>query len=422
MSMTAQPPYTVTELTGIIKDILEGTLTTVSVEGEISNLRSQSSGHLYFTLKDAGAQISVVLFKWDAVRLGFVPQDGMKIVARGQITVYAPRGNYQLKAVSLRPQGKGNLQEQFEILKRKLSEEGLFSDERKKPLPVFPRKVAIITSPTGAAIRDFCHVLRRRCPHIAIQIFGVKVQGEGAADEIIFALEELNKREEVDLIVLARGGGSIEDLWAFNEEKLVRAIAASSLPTISGVGHEIDFTLCDFVADLRAPTPSAAAEILCRADEEWQEELAGLLAAMKLHASSMLETMQWRVKHLAGHYIFREPRRVVEDYSQRLDLLRQSLNRNMIDLIEAWRNSFDILKQRMGRVSPLVILLMKQQRLQALQTHLRLLSPDSTLARGYAMVLGKDGHVVKSAAEAGKEEKLRLRFHDGEQTVRPENE
>jgi len=416
----ASRPCTISELTETIKNILEGTLATVLVEGEISNLRLQSSGHLYFTLKDAGAQLSVVMFKWEATRLGFVPQDGMRVVARGAITVYPPRGNYQLKATFLRPMGKGTLQEQFETLKRKLSAEGLFAEDRKKPLPFFPEKVTVITSPTGAAVRDFCQILQRRCPRISISVFGVKVQGQGAAEEIADAIAEVNRIGEADLLVLARGGGSIEDLWAFNEEKLVRAVAASTIPTISGVGHEIDFTLCDFAADLRAPTPSAAAEILSRSDEEWREEILRKKSDLTQLAIDFISGMRLRLTTYSQHYIFREPKRMIEDYAQQVDQLQTALYKSTLRQFEQMRVDFKQLEDRFYRTSALDKIREKRERLTAFQTQLRLLSPQATLARGYALVLDPKGKLVKTARAASRETKLKIRFQDGDQTVCPE--
>lgn len=419
MAEEASRPCSVSELTEIIKEILESTLTVVTVEGEISNLRQQSSGHLYFTLKDAGAQLSVVMFKWEAARLGFVPQDGMQVVARGEISVYPPRGNYQLKATSLRPKGKGTLQEQFEALKKKLSAEGLFDDDRKKTLPVFPEKVTIITSPTGAAVRDFCQILRRRCPRIEITVFGVKVQGQGAAEEIADAVAEVNRIGEADILILARGGGSIEDLWAFNEEKVVHAVAASTIPTISGVGHEIDFTLCDFASDLRAPTPSAAAEILSKSDDEWREDLLRKRTDLTQFVADFIAEMRQRLVTFSDHYVFREPMRIIEDYAQQVDQLQGSLSRSALRTVERAREKYHYLEERFSRTSPRDMISEKRERLTAFQTQLRLLSPQATLSRGYALVLDPKGKLVKTAASAGKEKKLKLRFQDGEQEVSP---
>ena len=271
--MNRVEPLSVSALTAQIKEILEDQVGEVSVQGEISNLRHQSSGHYYFTLKDEGSQIPCVLFKGSALRIGVQPQDGAKVVAEGEVSVYAPRGAYQLIVRNLQPAGKGDLHQRFEELKRKLQLEGLFAEERKREIPEFVERVALVTSPTGAAVRDAIHVLQRRCPRIRITVFGVKVQGEGAAEEVADAIREIGRRNLADVVMVVRGGGSLEDLWAFNEEVVARAVVASPIPVISGVGHETDFTICDFVADVRAPTPSAAAEIVSRPDEYWREEV-----------------------------------------------------------------------------------------------------------------------------------------------------
>ena len=261
----------VSELTRSIRSLLEGKFTQVTVLGEISNYRSPGSGHLYFTIKDESAVLSAVMFRAEASRIPFPLKEGVQVKARGRITVYEARGQYQLQIQSLEAAGQGSLQQQFEALKQKLMNEGLFETDRKKPLPLFPETVGIITSLQGAVIQDFNRILQRRAPGILIQIRGVRVQGEGAASEIIKAIHAFEQESKVDLLVFARGGGSLEDLWEFNNENLARAIAHCSIPTISAIGHETDFTIADFVADLRAPTPSAAAELLTRDWKEWRE-------------------------------------------------------------------------------------------------------------------------------------------------------
>lgn len=418
MEDVAQKPFSVSELTDVIKETLESSVGEVWVEGEISNFRRQSSGHLYFTLKDAGAQLSVVMFRSSAERLGFEPKDGEHVVARGDITVYPPRGNYQLRAVSLQPKGKGTLQEQFEALKRKLAAEGLFDEERKKEIPVFPERVSVITSPTGAALRDFLQVLGRRCPRIHIQVFGVKVQGEGAAQEIVHALEALNQRNEADVIVLARGGGSLEDLWSFNEEIVARAVAASRIPTISGVGHEIDFTLCDFAADLRAPTPSAAAELLSRSDEDWRAELATLRDDLLRGVKDYLEEWRQDWKRMAESYVFREPRRIVEEWQQKTDDLKSSLTLAASNGVDRHGERWRAFSKRWELASPAVIFSERRKLLSSKAVQLRLLSPQATLERGYAMVLDKKRNIVKTRADALAAGDVNVRFTDGETPMR----
>ena len=265
--------YSVSELTQRLKGLLETQFPDVWVAGEISNLRPATSGHLYFTLKDSNAQLRAVCFRSQARYLKFKPRDGVSVIARGRLSVYEARGEYQLLVELLEPAGLGALQLAFEQLKAKLAAEGLFDTARKKPLPVLPRTVGIVTSPSGAVIRDILRVLRRRYRNMNALLYPVRVQGEGAAQEIVQAIEHLNRRGGVDVMILARGGGSLEDLWAFNEEDVARAIAASRIPIISGVGHESDFTIADFVADLRAPTPSAAAELVVHRKQDFQAEL-----------------------------------------------------------------------------------------------------------------------------------------------------
>lgn len=411
--------YSVCELTYRIRDLLEGEVGEVWVEGEISNFKAHTSGHCYFTLKDEQAQISAVMFRGDVARLGFVPEDGQRVAVYGMVTVYAPRGNYQIRATRMVPKGAGNLQEQFERLKRKLAEEGLFEEGRKRRLPVFPEKVGIITSPTGAALRDFLNIVRRRCPRLAVQVFGVHVQGREAAGEIVFAVEELNRRGEVDVIVLARGGGSLEDLWSFNEEAVARAVAVSEIPTVSAVGHEVDFTICDFVADLRAPTPSAAAELVSEADEVWFERLEKLAAQASRACENRVKEQRWRWKHLAEHYVFREPRRVVEIYSQKLDEIGERLKIALETQAQKKKERFEVLNQRWRRMSPEGELKARREKLEVFENQLRMLSPEATVKRGYAMVLDAQGGLIKRKAQAESQEELEIRLSDGAVRVKP---
>src|SRR5271169_4425635 len=266
--------WKVSELTERIGDLLEGAFSDVWIEGEVSNYHAAQSGHLYFTLKDARSQIRCVCFRDQVRGLKFRPEDGLHITVRGSLGVYEPRGEYQVYVSHIEPVGLGALQLAFEQLKKKLQEEGLFDAARKKPLPILPRCIGVVTSPTGAAIRDILRVLKRRFANVHVQIYPVKVQGEGAAAEVVAALRHFNRAKLADVVIVARGGGSLEDLWAFNEEIVARAIAASEIPIITGIGHEIDFTIADFVADLRAPTPSAAAEIVVRSRQEFERHIA----------------------------------------------------------------------------------------------------------------------------------------------------
>src|SRR5437867_4026625 len=277
MSERERQGYTVSELTLRLKAALEEAFPAVWVEGEISNLRTPGSGHSYFTLKDEGAQLSAVLFRGRGRRVRFDLEDGMQVLVFGGLDVYAARGQYQLVVEMMEPKGLGALQLAFEQLKRKLEAEGLFDEGRKRPLPHFPRTIGIVTSPTGAALRDMLHIIGRRFGGLRVLVAPVRVQGEGAAAEIVDALRNLDEVAGLDVIIVGRGGGSIEDLWAFNDERVVRAIVASKVPVISAVGHETDFTIADFVADLRAPTPSGAAELVVR------EKLAVISALAELY-------------------------------------------------------------------------------------------------------------------------------------------
>jgi len=410
-------PLTVSALTAQIKEILEDQVGEVSVQGEISNLRHQSSGHYYFTLKDEGSQIPCALFKGSAGRLAVAPKDGAKVVAAGEVSVYAPRGAYQLIVRSLEPVGKGDLHQRFEELKRKLQSEGLFEESRKRSIPEFVERVGIITSPTGAAVRDAIHVLQRRCPRIGITVFGVKVQGEGAAEEVAEAIREMGKRD-FDVLLVVRGGGSLEDLWAFNEEVVARAVVASPIPVISGVGHETDFTICDFVADVRAPTPSAAAEVVSRPDEDWREEVREW--AERFHEATLqfLEEKKRRVGDLAGSYVFREPQKMVEMSGQRVDELALQLSRG---LESGWRYRKQYVEGLLGRwaaLRPERRLREFSLRVRAAMDRLRAMGPEETLKRGYALVQSPEGKLIRKVEPACRQGDLVVRFADGKVEVK----
>jgi exodeoxyribonuclease VII large subunit len=404
-------------LTAQIKEILEDQVGEVSVQGEISNLRHQSSGHYYFTLKDEGSQIPCALFKGSAGRLAVAPKDGAKVVAAGEVSVYAPRGAYQLIVRSLEPAGKGDLHQRFEELKRKLQGEGLFEESRKRLIPEFVRRVGMITSPTGAAVRDAIHVLQRRCPRIGITVFGVKVQGEGAAEEVADAIGEMGKRD-FDVLLVVRGGGSLEDLWAFNEEVVARAVAASLVPVISGVGHETDFTICDFVADLRAPTPSVAAEMVSRPDEDWGEEVRAWGDRLGEATLEFLQEKKRRVTDLAGSYVFREPRKMVEMSGQRVDELAVQLLRG---LESGWRYRKQHVEGLLGRwaaLRPERRFRELSLRVQAAADRLRAMGPEETLKRGYALIQTPDGKLIRKVKAARDQGDLVVRFVDGKVEVK----
>ena len=410
-------PLTVSALTAQIKEILEDQVGEVSVTGEISNLRQQSSGHYYFTLKDEGSQIPCALFKGSAGRLAVAPKDGAKVVVEGEVSVYAPRGAYQLIVRSLEPVGKGDLHQRFEELKRKLQGEGLFDEERKRPIPEFVERVGIITSPTGAAVRDAIHVLQRRCPRIGITIFGVKVQGEGAAEEVAEAIREMGSRD-FDVLLVVRGGGSLEDLWAFNEEVVARAVVASPIPVISGVGHETDFTICDFVADVRAPTPSVAAEMVSRPDVDWVEELRSWRDRLGEAAVDFLEEKRRRLGDLAGSYVFREPRKMVEMSAQRVDELAVQLRRGLEQGWRYRRQHAETLLQRWLGLRPERRLKELSLRVRGAMDRLRAMGPEETLKRGYALVQTAEGKLVRNVEPARRLGDLVVRFSDGKVEVK----
>jgi exodeoxyribonuclease VII large subunit len=317
--------WKVSELTSRIRDLLESSFTDVWVEGEVSNCHTAQSGHIYFTLKDARSQIRCVCFRDQIGRLKFRPEDGLHVTVRGSISVYEPRGEYQIYVVNIEPVGLGALQLAFEQQKKKLSGEGLFDDARKKPLPVLPRCIGVVTSPKGAAIRDILRVLKRRFPNVHVTLFPVKVQGDGAAEDIVQAVRYFNRVKTVDVLIVARGGGSLEDLWAFNEEIVARAIFGSGIPVITGVGHEADFTIADFVADMRAPTPSAAAEIVVRTRQEFEGHIAEHLRDLVHHIRYRLSQSRHRVRDLQTHRGFRQMEMLVRWRRQQVDELSSSL-------------------------------------------------------------------------------------------------
>ena len=386
---TESSAISVSDLTRRIKAILEGSFSSVIVQGEISNFKRHSSGHLYFTLKDEAAQISAVMWRSRAAGLSFAPQDGMKVVVTGRVTVYEVRGNYQIDAASIRPLGAGELQMAFEKLKKKLADEGLFDSGRRRPLPEFPQIIGIVTSPTGAALQDMLHVFRRRFRALTIVVHPVRVQGLGASGEIAQAIKDFNDYGKVDIIVVARGGGSLEDLWAFNEEIVARAIAASTIPVVSAVGHEIDFTIADFVADLRAPTPSAAAELVVRDTKALLDILRGFCYTMQQNLDGLLNLHKQRIQHLLKSYALNRPIDLLRQFNQRLDELNKSL-------VTATQHKFD----------------MAYTRHQGLFHRVASLDPHQVLKRGYAIV-AREGHIIGSSKVVKPKDVLEIRFHDG---------
>jgi exodeoxyribonuclease VII large subunit len=406
--VSAQNPISITDLTATIRDLLETGLGEIWVAGEISNFRAPGSGHLYFTLKDETATLSAVMFQREAKRVGFALADGQAVLARGTITVYEARGQYQIQVAEIRARGQGSLQQRFEELKRRLAAENLFALERKRPLPVFPEVIGIVTSLQGAVLQDMLQILQRRAPGISIRVRGVRVQGAGAAEEIAEAISSFSAEKNIDLVVIARGGGSLEDLWAFNEETVARALAACRVPTVSAVGHETDFTIADFVADLRAPTPSAAAELLTRDWTEWREEVAGLHARLERTTRQVLGDRRRHLARLASSYALREPRRVVRQWAQRLDDLGENLYAATHNSIQSRQQALRVLQARLAARHPARELEHRREHLIQLAARLRALGPQGTLDRGYALVLDRRGHPLSQAKKAREGQPVRI--------------
>lgn len=321
--------FTVTELTQSIKFILESTFENISVEGEISNFKSHISGHWYFNLKDENAVINCTMWKGFNNYVFFKPQDGMKVVVTGRLTVYPPRGSYQIDVRSMKPAGEGELQAAFERLKQKLKAEGLFDEERKRKIPFFPNKIGIVTAIDGAAIKDMISVAERRFPLVELIIAPTKVQGSGAAEDIVDSLNKLNKIKDIDVIIVARGGGSIEDLWAFNEEIVARAIYKSKIPVITGIGHEIDFTIADFVSDLRAPTPSVAMELATPDRQELSNAIEYALEKMEESLFERIGEYRQRIDDVVDSYMFRYPLERVRNFYQKIDNLLYKISQQI---------------------------------------------------------------------------------------------
>jgi len=348
--------YSVTELSGEIKYLLETGFSYIWVEGEISSLRQPISGHVYFNLKDAESQIRIVLFRNVAGGLKFKLEDGVNVILAGRVSAYQSRSEYQVIGQKIEPRGLGALQAAFEELKRRLSAEGLFAPERKRPIPYLIRRLAVVTSPTGAAVRDILQVLRRRNPSIRVVIYPALVQGKEASAEIVKGIREFNRLSDFDAIILARGGGSLEDLWAFNEEAVVRAIAGSVIPIISAIGHEVDYTISDFVADLRAPTPSAAAEIISLHREETSVKVAIYFQRMAYLVRNQLQEGSRRLETIKGRYGFQRPADLLLTFGQRIDELSERMARSESSLLEKFRKMWESLGRHLSGLSPLAVL------------------------------------------------------------------
>ncbi len=450
--------YAVRELVAALRTQVERTFTDIYVEGEISNYRPADSGHLYFTLKDGSAQLRVVMWRTQARLLRFRPENGLAVIARGRVTIYDERGDLQLQAEMLEPKGAGTLQIAFEQLKAKLAAEGLFDAGRKKPIPQLPRCIGVVTSARGAALQDILNILRRRHESVSVLIHDARVQGESAATEVSAGVRHFNRARNVDVIVVARGGGSFEDLFAFNDEALARTIAASKIPVISAVGHETDFTICDFVADLRAPTPSAAAELVIQSKHELAGRLVMLrnrlrqamnykllrahnaLSRLAQHSAlvrmpDLLARRQQRADDLVYRMEQAERRNLSalrrrlealdvrlrhQDMRVRLSAVHRQLEARTVELRRQLERLFtgkkmrvDDLTSALGRATE-TILLRRRSRWELLQSSLSGLSPKAILARGYALVFDAAGNLVKEASQLKRGDAVRTQLGRGE--------
>jgi exodeoxyribonuclease VII large subunit len=410
----------VTEFTRRVKTLLETQLRPGWIRGEVSNLRAQPSGHFYFSLKDAGAQVSAVLFRGDALRQTVKLRDGAQVVVYGEISVYEQRGNYQLIVRAIVEDGVGRLQREFEALKQRLAAEGLFAAERKKPIPPMPLAVGFVTSPSGAAVQDFIRIIRRRKWCGRVIVLPAKVQGEGAAAEMIAMLRLAERLGIFDLLVIGRGGGSLEDLWAFNEEALVRAVAACPVPIVSAVGHEIDFTLCDFAADFRAETPSAAAELITSHFVSCHERVRQAQEAMSALAEGGLRGAQARVDHARSRLRLLSPSTQVEQGHLRVDDLANRLGAALRDCVQARRHDFAQARSALAQRSPEKRVQQESQHLLSLWKRLQAASPASVQNRGFVILRDEAGKPVMRRADVQPGQRLGAQFADGTAPVRVE--
>ena len=384
---------TVTQLNEFVKRLLDSSprLSEVTVRGEISNFKNHyATGHWYFTLKDEGSQLSAVMFRSSAARMKFLPEDGMKVVARGRISAYVRGGSYQLLADAVEPDGVGALYVAFEQLKRKLEAEGLFDPARKKPLPKIPSRIGIITSPTGAAVRDMINVTGRRFPYAGLWLWPSLVQGPDAPAQLCEGLRYFNETESVDVIIIGRGGGSMEDLWAFNDERVARAVAASKIPVVSAVGHETDFTITDFAADCRAPTPSAAAELAVPDGETLKRQIAHIVTREADVLTAMLDRERRKIRDLAGRRVLTDPAAGIGDRRITLDRITERM-----------------LRLEEGRIGE------GRAKLGTLAGTLSALDPLAVLSRGYSAVYREDGRLVRSVGDVSPGDRIAFRTADG---------
>lgn len=384
--------FSITQVNNYVRSLMkrDPILNDVWIRGEISNLATPSYGHMYFTLKDERARIRCVMFRQDRDKIGFVPDNGMQIIAKGQVSIYSKSGQYQLYIYEMEPDGVGDLYAAFEALKTQLDEEGLFDSKYKKPIPVFPQKIAVITSHTGAAVKDIINIIKRRCKALSILVVPVLVQGESAADQISAALDYVNTRKDIDAIIVGRGGGSIEELWAFNEEKVARAIWRSDIPVVSAVGHETDNTIADFVADLRAPTPSAAAELIAPDMLFYRQLLARLTNKLYDSMQRLFKAKALELDMIKNSYTLRYPDRLISSYGIELDKLENKLLSHM--------------EANIGR---------NRERFTNLSIHLDALSPLQILSRGYAIVTKEDNKIIYSVAQLDRQDLIDIKMQDG---------
>lgn len=426
--------FSVSDVNKAVKTTLESKYKLLWVKGEISNFKAHSSGHFYFSLKDSKAQISAVMFRGFNQGLKFKPHDGLEVIIRGKITVYEPRGNYQIFCEIMEPVGAGALQMAFEQLKKKLQAEGLFDPKRKRPLPVLPHHVAVVTSPTGAAIRDILNVLGRRFKGLKVTLIPAVVQGDAAPPQIVAAIQLAQRLPDVDVMIVGRGGGSIEDLWAFNDERVARAISTCRIPTISAVGHEIDFTIADFVADLRAPTPSAAAELVCRNATELSERIQTLTARLLRNLNHQREILRHKLEKLTHRLV--DPKRRLQDLALRCDDLEQrlalawkaSVHRRSarVELLHSRLHSPErkvlLLRQRVTLLltrlasSETRLLESRRSRLGKQASMLDSLSPLKVVERGYS-IARKENQVVRSIGQLAIGDRMELIFAQGQAEV-----
>jgi len=382
--------YKVSEITRQIRSLLESQFPAIWVEGEISNYKRHSSGHIYFTLKDENAQINAVFFANANQFLKFDLEDGLHVICIGRVSVYDQRGQYQLYVQRMEPKGLGALQLKFLQLKEKLEKEGLFQEERKKPIPVYPKRIGLVTSPTGAAIQDMLKIFKKRTFGLEIFLFPVRVQGEGAAEEISKAIDQLNQSQNLDLLIIGRGGGSLEDLWAFNEEVVARAIARSNIPIISAVGHEVDWTISDFVSDFRAHTPTAAAEQVVMHWDELEERLRESRERMINAVQNLVGSKREALERLKESYAFRQPKVYIQQLTQKVDELLRQMQNYLKSVLQGKKQTFQNWVGKLEALSPLAI-----------------------LERGYSITYDEKNHVLKQVKEIGLGQLIRTRLKSG---------